>query len=131
MFGVSVVTEVAVLGWFLAILNPRKNPVSFEIALIMSLFLGFFIVFGVPWMNRISPSKIKFTDKKLIRLRGNRVLHIKWSAVESFHFTANKECAILQLKTSKQDELKIGLDPSISINDLKGFLIEVGLELSK
>ena len=72
IIGVGIVASTIMPVWYLATLNPKKNPPSIQIALLLAIFLGVFIVYIVPWIVRLCPSEIKLTDDAVIVTQGNR-----------------------------------------------------------
>ncbi len=63
---VAIVGAMLLATWYLATLNPKKHPPSFEVAVLLGFALGVFLVYVVPWINRLCPSEIKFFEMTML-----------------------------------------------------------------
>ena len=128
--GIAIVVILMMPVWFLATLNPKKNPPSFEIALMLAIFLGIFLVYLVPWIIRFCPSEIKLTDDALFVLRGNRHRSAKWKDISSFTFAEECGFQVLRLNLCKGGDLELGLDSSVQEAEVRLFLEGVGVSIN-
>lgn len=125
--GVVICTVLMLLLWFLATLNPKKEPPTFEFAFFLAVLCGIFAVYLIPWMIRLCPSWIGLTEKELRIVRGNTGRSLKWQDVEFFNFAEERDFPILRLELRKGGELEIGLDASVQANEVGRFLRDVGV----
>ena len=71
-------------------LDPSKTPAPFPAALVLGLFLGVFVVYVVPAINRRCPSEVKIFTNCICRMRGNEYLRRAKSEIESYSWVADK-----------------------------------------
>jgi hypothetical protein len=113
------------VSWYLARFDPSKNPPSFEVVLPLGLCFGVFMAYGIPWINRLCPSDVRFFKKHFLRQRGNINRHLDYKKYESFRWRVNDEFATLILKPhGPGKDLFIGVPLEISREAVSAFLIE-------
>lgn len=127
--GVVIITIMMMLVWYLATLNPKKNPPSFEIALILAISLGVFFVCIVPWIVRLCPSEIKLTDDAVIVTQGNGHRWAKWKDISSCTLDERDGFQVIRLHLRKGHILELGLDSTVDLPEIQRFLQGVGVSI--
>lgn len=127
--GVVIITIMMMLVWYLATLNPKKNPPSFEIALILAISLGVFLVCIVPWIVRLCPSEIKLTDDAVIVTQGNGHRWAKWKDISSCTLDERDGFQVIRLHLRKGHILELGLDSTVDLPEIQRFLQGVGVSI--
>jgi hypothetical protein len=127
--GVVIITIMMMLVWYLATLNPKKSPPSFEIALILAISLGVFLVYIVPWIVRFCPSEIKLTDDAVIVTQGNRHRWAKWKDIGSCTLDDRDGFQVIRLHLRKGHVIEIGLDSTVGLPEIQRFLQGVGVSI--
>jgi hypothetical protein len=127
--GVVIITIIMMLVWYLATLNPKKSPPSFEIALILAISLGVFLVYIVPWIVRLCPSEIKLTDDAVIVTQGNRHRWAKWKDIGSCILGERDGFQVIRLHLRKGHVLELGLDSTVDLPEIQRFLQGVGVSI--
>lgn len=118
-----IVCALGMLTWFLARFVPGKHPPSTVTALLLTLFLGFFLAYLKPWIVIKCPSEITIFDRKLLRSRVDR-LELCFADLVSFEWRFAPEFSTLILKHRRGRDFFIGVPPAISTEVVSAFLAE-------
>jgi hypothetical protein len=118
---VAIVGAMMLPLWYLATLNPKKHPPSFEVAVLLGFALGVFLVYVVPWMNRLCPSEVKFFTKSFLVSRGNNHRTGEWKDVSSWDLTKQDSYDILTWRTKRGLKISVALDGSMDHPELTTF----------
>jgi|GEM_PF-5346459 len=122
-----VYSFVLLLLWFIAAMNPNKNPRDIWTVVPFALSMGVLAVYVIPWIIRQFPSYIQITDKWLTRVRGNKARWDRWQEVESYTFSEWRGLPVLLVVLLKKDDVEIGLDASVDVEALRQFLDGLGI----
>lgn len=125
--GIAICMVLMLLLWFLASLNPRNDSPTFGFAFLLAILYGIVVVYVLPWIIRVCPTWIGLTDKDLRMVRGNTARSVKWRDVEFFRLSEGYGFTILRLEFRRGGELKIGVDSSVPPDDIRLFLLDVGV----
>lgn len=117
------------MSWWLASLDPRKEPPSFGTALLVSFLLAVFIVHLVPILSRIVPVEARITEKGITVIEATRdVKHCKYKDIRHWNLDLievnKREFTILTITMRKGRSFSIGVKPSISLEDLREILTQ-------
>ncbi len=119
------------LDWYLATLDPRKHPVSFQNAVLLAAFGSLFLYLVIRAVPHL-PTTIVITDKG-IRVDTHPVGFHKYTQRESCRigrFTASgTDYLVLTVKKRKGRELMFGLSESVSPEELGSLLRDFGVVL--
>ena len=72
--------------WWLAHYIPSRTPPPFWAACITILFLGVFLVFGIPWMKSFCPREVTLHRKSLLLAQGNMTRFIAIKEIKEVVF---------------------------------------------
>ena len=67
---VAVICLFPLFNWYLGHFDPSMPPPSFPVALLLSIGLGVFLAYFIPWITNKLPSQIKVLDRCITRTRG-------------------------------------------------------------
>ncbi len=123
--GITIVGMMPI--WYLAKLNPHKHPPPIQHAIAAAAFLGVLLTYTVPWINRLFPSYIRLTEKKIMLLRGGHVSVFLWRDIASFEFSEVEGFKVLRLVLNQGHDTMMGVNEITSIEKLEEFLIGRGL----
>ena len=118
---------MALVVWLPTVLDPDKKSVSFTTMLALGLFLGVFLVYGVPLMNKFCPSEIKVYDHGLLMSRGNDNGFAKWGSLTEFTIQKISDVTVLGLHYENSRLDLLGLADNLAVADLRAFLTDRGL----
>lgn len=125
-------TVVAAAGmmliWYLATLDPKKEPPSASVALLLSLFFGVFMAVILPWITRLCPSEVKVTDRFIHMARGSRNVILHWKQVTAYRLDSLDGMTVLQLGGGTGGLLIVALSDEVDAEELARFLESVGLK---
>ena len=124
---VAIVGAMLLATWYLATLNPKKHPPSFEVAVLLGFALGVFLVYVVPWINRLCPSEVKFFEKSFLVSRGNSHRTGKWKDVSSWGMTKQDSYDILIWRTKRGVKISVALDESLDHSELSTFFCDLNI----
>ena len=127
MIAVLIITIIMLLVWYMSYLNPQKKPISFETALYLSISLGIFLGYIVPWFIKLCPVNIRITNKSITMIRGNRNNIYKWVNITSFSFESIQDLNILQLLYKNGRIIEVAIGENIQKSELKDFFERIGL----
>ena len=111
------------LSWYLAHFNPAKHPPSFPAAFLMSIALGVFLAYFMPWLTTKLPSQITVFDRCIVRSRGHNH-QIRFADLTSFAWRSAAEFSTLILTHRRGRQIFVGVPRDIPTDTLTTFLSE-------
>jgi hypothetical protein len=114
-------------SWFVATLNPQKNPLPLMIALPASLAGGLFFVYVVPLVYHVCPSYIRMTDGGISRVIGDHVKVWKYAEIQACRIASEGTeggITVLEITTHKSKTFILGIAPKVSLDELQRVLME-------
>jgi len=120
---VLIICAFTMLSWYLAHFNPTKHPPSFPAALLLSLALGVFLAYFMPWLTGRLPSQITVFDRHIIRSRG-QTQHIRFADLTSFAWRSAPEFSTLVFTHRRGRQIFVGVPNDIPSDSLSAFLSE-------
>jgi hypothetical protein len=122
-----IATAMFMGQWYVASINPRKDPPPFLAALSAAFIGGLFFGYGLPWLISLCPSDVYLYNSYLIRSRGKHQ-QIQYSEIASFSWTVRDGFAALVIKYGKRHrEVLIGVPDDVSQKAVTKFLSEQGV----
>ncbi len=132
---VFVCAALIMLNWFLATLDPQKNPPPLMFALPLSLMGGVLFVYIFPLFYRLCPSEIRVTEIAITRTEGDHPIWLKYRDIRSCRIALQQSghdvLAVLEITTHKGRTTIWGIDPAISLDDLQCALAERGVDVCR
>jgi hypothetical protein len=126
LFGVGFL--LCMFNWYTAKLNPQKKPVEFATAILLSLFLGWFLAFVVPWLSGLLPSDVVFAKKEIRWVGGSSVRRLKYADIRECHFAIEnideKPINTMVITLTNGNALTFGVPDSVSVDLIRSVLIE-------
>lgn len=105
--------------WWLGFVNynvPLWGVFSFGI------LLGWFAVYGKPWVMRKLPARVGLYAKGLQYQQGDEVEVHAYSDMTGYLLVPEAHGTLLQIMTKKGDALFFGIPPKINVNAVRAFL---------
>jgi hypothetical protein len=124
---VVLVLGVLLVPWYLARFNPAKGPVSFPAALCLGLFLGLFLVYCVPLLNRLCSSTVRMFSNGLVRVRGQEFTRLTWKEVTSHYWKQTDGFHTLALVTNRGQTILFGAPDETTRRQAEEVLAHVGV----
>ena len=116
------------LIWWLAVLNPEKDPPPFGKALAMSIGGTIALVLFLALVYRYTPSTIMIQQDWIRRIRGNSFRDFRYKDIESYSIELKTidgyDFPILSLTTKKGKALSTGIAASVALDELEKILSE-------
>lgn len=116
------------LNWWLADLNPEKNPPPFSKALAAAIGGTIVLVLFLGLAYRYCPSTIMIQKDWIRRIRGNSFKDCKYKDIESYSIDwktiDGSAFPVLSISPKKGKALAIGIASSVALDELKKILSE-------
>lgn len=132
----AVIVSLLLLAvWALAHLDPKKHPPSFEFALGLAVAFGPFMVYAVPLIYLLQPSMIRVTEAYISRRSSKYPVCWKYRDISSCRIITEGEgegaLAVLGINTRNGTRHFLGIDPSVSLDELCRVLEERGVVVTR
>ena len=114
---------------FLWYTNQDKNGMPLWIAVCLSLGLGAFLIYGVPWMFYILPTTVGFYKNGIIRQDRQQPAPIEYKKMKEFSILDAGAISILSITNIDGNEHLIGMPKTVDDSRVKSYLIEKGVAL--
>lgn len=125
-----LLSGLLLLNWFLATLNPQKNPLPFMQALPIALVGGVVFVYLFPLLYRLCPSYIRVTDRYISRVIGNHPSVWKYSEIQTCRIASERSeggINVLEITMQKGKTSILGIAPTVDLDELHRVLTERGV----
>jgi len=96
--------------------------------LILSIILGWVIVYGQPLLRLLVPAQIAITEKKIIKTWGGTARHISAKSALGYHFETLHGFHALRISVSKERDFVVGLPSSDLIPKIEKALAEIKIQ---
>lgn len=120
---ILITMTTLLLAWGMGHLDPTKTPPPWYFILPATPIAAVCFVYGLPWLNSLCPSEVRFFDKKLMRGQGNHHDHAKYTDIQSFSWKRVDGWLVLHLDLKKR-VLQLHVPDEISAEDLAVFLAQ-------
>ena len=120
---VAIICAFGLLSWYAAHFIPSRHPPSFSAALAMTIALGAFIAYFVPWLTTKLPSQITVFDRHIVRSRGP-AQQIRFADLTSFAWRFAPEFTTLVFTHRRGRQIFVGVPLDIPNDSLSAFLSE-------
>jgi len=101
------------------------------ITVLVALMLGVFYAYVVPWLYRFETSEVIVAEKWIRLLSGDKPNDLRYEKMSSCqivsHEIEGQKISILAVVWKKGGTTILGIDPSVSIQDLQRVLSERGV----
>jgi len=123
---VAIVAGVVMGQWALALRRADRTPPAWYVALALGLLLGGFLVYLVPLILKLCPSRITLTPQGILQLVGNRRALLPWRHVRAAGIdeVGRHRCLRLALAGgADEEEMVYGLDGKVDGDAVLAFVV--------
>lgn len=114
---------------FLWYTNQDKNGMPLWVAIFLSLGLGAFLIYGVPWMFYILPTTVGLYKNGIIKQDRQQPAPIEYKKMKEFSILDAGAISILAITNIDETEHLIGMPKNVDESSVKSYLIEKGVAL--
>lgn len=115
--------------WALAKLNPAKDPLSYEVAILIAVGGGLVFAYGLPWLATVidTPSEVRMARRCLLRQHVGSLL-LDYSKMRCFDWVSGPEYHVLMLKYGPKEGLvSLGVPNDMDTGAMSAFLLSKGV----
>lgn len=115
-------------NWAMAKLIPNKQPPSFEIASLIAVGGGLFLVYFLSWLHQVLPTSVMVFENRLLRTNGSAHLQWMFKDIRSFMIQDCQTFRILVLTNRTGRQWLVGMPLKVDVPALQSFLNGRGLQ---